>query len=85
LCAFNRCLRKLTGTAVLPRPAASPAEASALASNNQLVVVSHGLPSDSPDGPVFNYATQVVLAWKGEGKYRHITMLLQGARCSNRS
>jgi len=57
---YCRCLRKLTGTALLPRPNASPAEASALASNNELVVVSHGLACDSPEGPLFNFASQVL-------------------------
>ena len=39
----------------VPHPAALPAEASALPSNLDLVVVSRGLYSGSSDGTVFNY------------------------------
>ena len=54
---MDASLRRLTGTALLPRPNASPAECSSLASNEVLCVVSHGTEED----PTFNYATAAAL------------------------
>ena len=54
---LDKSLRELTGSALLPRPNASPAECSSLADNQHLCVLSHG----TEDDPIFNYATAAAL------------------------
>ena len=55
---MDRSLRKLTGSALMPRTPPGAGECSALASNSDLVVVSHG--TEAPH-PLFNFGTQGAL------------------------
>ena len=61
---LDRSLRQLTGSCLLPRVPPGAGECSALASNADLIVVSHG--TEAPH-PVFNYATRAALElWETE-------------------